>query len=149
MEQLTVRKGTIEDLDDMEALEKVCFATPWSRESLLNDVARNPMSTYLVAAIDGKVIGYVGIWAIIDEGHINNVAVSPDYRRQHVGSLLIDTMLNATERAGIKSHTLEVRAGNEAAIGLYKKFGFEEAGVRKGYYADDGEDGLIMWRHTK
>ena len=75
------------------------------------------------------------------------MAVSPDYRRLQVGSALIKTMLDVTIKAGIQHHTLEVRAGNEPAKGLYRKFGFEEAGLRKGYYEDNGEDAIIMWRH--
>lgn len=147
MAELIVRKGTAADVDDIERLEKVCFTDPWSRESLLHELEENPMSTYIVAEFDGRVIGYVGVWAILDEGHITNVAVSPDYRRMQVGSVLIRTMLEVTIEAGIQHHTLEVRAGNEPAQKLYQKFGFEEAGLRKGYYEDNGEDALIMWRH--
>lgn len=146
MDKPRIRIGTIDDLDDMVLLEQQCFLSPWSRESLSYDVAGNPLSTYLVAELNGQVIGYVGVWTIVDEGHINNVAVSPDYRRQHIGSLLIETMLASTENKGITSHTLEVRAGNQAAIKLYESFGFIVEGVRKGYYEDDGEDALIMWR---
>lgn len=147
MAEFIVRTGAAEDVDDIEALEQVCFTDPWSRESLLHELTENPMSTYIVAEYEGKVIGYVGIWAILDEGHITNVAVSPEYRRMQVGSALIKTMLEATIKAGIGHHTLEVRAGNEPAKGLYRKFGFEEAGRRKGYYEDNGEDAIIMWRH--
>ena len=92
------------------------------------------------------MVGYIGVWKIVDEGHITNVAVSPDYRRMQIGSALLKNMLEITAEEGIVRHTLEVRTGNEAAIGLYEKFGFETAGVRKGYYEDNGEDALIMWR---
>lgn len=147
MRELTIRKGSAEDIDAIAALEQKCFASPWSRESLYHDLAENQLSTYFVAELQGQIVGYVGIWAIMDEGHINNVAVSPSYRRQHIGSALIAAMLRSTEEAGIKSHTLEVRAGNRAAKGLYENYGFKEAGVRKGYYEDNGEDGIIMWRY--
>lgn len=147
MRELTIRKGSAEDIDAIAALEQECFASPWSRESLYHDLAENQLSTYFVAELQGQIVGYVGIWAIMDEGHINNVAVSPSYRRQHIGSALIAAMLRSTEEAGIKSHTLEVRAGNRAAKGLYENYGFKKAGVRKGYYEDNGEDGIIMWRY--
>lgn len=147
MTELMIRKGSAADIDAIAALEQECFASPWSRESLYHDLAENQLSTYFVAELQGQIVGYVGIWAIMDEGHINNVAVSPSYRRQHIGSALIAAMLRSTEEAGIKSHTLEVRAGNRAAKGLYENYGFKEAGVRKGYYEDNGEDGIIMWRY--
>ena len=149
MAELVVRKGVVTDVDDIEALEFACFASPWSRDSLLYELTDNPLSTYVVAEMEGHVIGYVGVWSILDEGHITNVAVSPDYRRQHVGSLLIYHMLKSTMEAGLVRHTLEVRAGNEAALALYRKFGFTEAGVRKGYYEDNGEDAIIMWRDSE
>lgn len=147
MTELMIRKGSAADIDAIAALEQECFASPWSRESLYHDLAENQLSTYFVAELQGQIVGYVGIWMIMDEGHINNVAVSPSYRRQHIGSALIAAMLRSTEEAGIKSHTLEVRAGNRAAKGLYENYGFKEAGVRKGYYEDNGEDGIIMWRY--
>ena len=109
-------------------------------------MTENEMAAYVVAEYEEQIVGYVGLWIIIDEGHINNVAVSPQYRRQHIASRLIDKMLRWTESAGVKRHTLEVRAGNQAARALYEKFGFQEAGVRKGYYEDNGEDAVIMWR---
>lgn len=146
MEELIIRKGTAADIDDLELLEQQCFATPWSRDSLLYDLTENHLATYFVAEISGRVIGYAGIWLIADEGHITNVAVSPDYRRRRIGMAIIDTLLRVTGEAGTARHTLEVRAGNEAAIALYRKFGFSEAGIRKGYYEDNGEDAIIMWR---
>lgn len=147
MTEFIIREGRAEDIDAIAALEQECFASPWSRESLYHDLAENRLSTYFVAECQGQILGYVGIWTIMDEGHINNVAVSPQYRRRHVGSALIAAMLRSTTDAGIKSHTLEVRAGNRAARGLYENYGFKEAGLRKGYYEDDGEDAVIMWRY--
>lgn len=146
MTELRVRRATAEDVDDMELLERQCFASPWSRESLLHELTENPLAVYFAAELRGHVVGYVGLWAVIDEGHITNVAVSPDCRRMGIGTALISTMLSATEKVGITRHTLEVRAGNEPAKGLYRKFDFEEAGLRKGYYEDNGEDAIIMWR---
>lgn len=146
MAELIIRRGVGSDADDMEILEKQCFSVPWSRESLIYDLTENPIAVYFVAELESHVVGYAGVWAIAGEGHITNVAVSPDYRRLHIGTALIEVMLRETEAAGIAAHTLEVRAGNSPAIGLYKKFGFKAAGVRRGYYEDNGEDAVIMWR---
>lgn len=147
--EVIIRKGVIEDAEDIAALEVICFADPWSKESMEYELAENPRAVYIVAEVNGHVVGYAGVWGIVDEGHITNVAVSPDYRRKNIGSLLIYHMLKATMQAGLVRHTLEVRAGNVAAQALYRKFGFEEAGVRKGYYQDNGEDAIIMWRDSE
>lgn len=145
MSQLIIRLARREDIEEIVTLEELCFATPWSRESLEHDMFNNRMSTYLVAELESRVVGYMGFWTIVDEAHVNNVAVSPEYRRLHIGSAIIDTFIRMTSEAGIESQTLEVRAGNGPAIGLYRKFGFEEAGIRPGYY-ENGEDAIIMWR---
>ena len=146
MADLVIRRGEEKDILAIEELEKQCFATPWSYESLKYDIVENNRALYLVAEIEGEIVGYVGIWKIVDEGHITNVAVSPAHRRKHVASALLETLFRVTERAGVVQHTLEVRAGNEGAIKLYEGFGFKEAGLRKGYYEDNGEDAIIMWR---
>ncbi|NLD11568.1 MAG: ribosomal protein S18-alanine N-acetyltransferase [Clostridiales bacterium] len=146
MSELTIRKATVSDVAGLENIEQECFETPWSEESLRHDIEENKLATYIVADLEGELIGYIGVWSIADEGHINNVAVLPRYRRMHVGTILLNTMINATEEAGIVSHTLEVRASNEAAQGLYGRFGFKESGRRRGYYEDNGEDAIIMWR---
>ena len=88
----------------------------------------------------------MGIWNILDEGHITNVAVDPRYRRRHIASAMIEIMLKVTGESGIKRHTLEVRTGNDKAIALYKKYGFDITAVRPGYYEDNGESAFIMWR---
>ena len=146
MADLIIRRGEQKDILAIEELEKQCFATPWSYESLKYDIVENNRALYLVAEIEGEIVGYVGIWKIVDEGHITNVAVSPAHRRKHIASALLETLFRVTERAGVVQHTLEVRAGNEGAIKLYEGFGFKEAGLRKGYYEDNGEDAIIMWR---
>ena len=136
------------DLPAMAEIERRCFHTPWSEESLRDDLTGNPLSVYMVLeAESGDVAGYMSLWRILDEGHINNVAVLPEYRRRGGASEMLEFMLEYSEKNGISSHTLEVRVSNEGAIGLYGKFGLREAGVRKGYYEDDGEDALIMWRN--
>lgn len=146
MAEISVRRAEERDVKEIAFLETVCFSDPWSVESVYHDVVENRLAFYVVAESENKVIGYAGVWNILDEGHITNVAVSPDYRRMHAATLMLDLLIEVTENAGIKRHTLEVRAGNEGAIALYQKHGFKVGGIRKGYYRDNGEDALIMWR---
>lgn len=146
MDKLIVRTAEAEDIDAIAAMEQVCFSTPWSRESIAHDLTDNAMAQYLVAELDGVIAGYGGMWIIVDEGHITNVAVLPQYRHKKIATLLMSVLLTAGERQGIHRFTLEVRSSNEAAKALYRKLDFKEAGLRKGYYHDTGEDALIMWR---
>ena len=122
------------------------MATPWSEESIMHELTKNPLAHYIVAELEGKVVGYVGFWQILDEGHITNVAVRPEWRGNHIASTIIAVMLEVGESLGITRYTLEVRSSNEPAKALYRNFGFKEAGLRKGYYEDNGEDAVIMWR---
>jgi ribosomal-protein-alanine N-acetyltransferase len=129
-------------------MDILCFSAPWSEESFEKEIRENRLAFYIVAEINGIMVGYAGLWCIVDEGHITNVAVHPDFRRRGIGEALVSVLLDHTVRNGILSHTLEVRASNEAAITLYSKFGFQPAGFRKNYYEDNGEDAIIMWRKT-
>lgn len=146
MKDLTIRQAGKRDIDAITDLEKICFSTPWSRDSIKHELTRNDMAFYVVAEIDGRVIGYGGMWHIIDEAHITNVAVMPEYRKKHIASAILAVMIEASSRRGIRRFTLEVRSSNEAAKTLYRNFGFKEEGLRKGYYEDNGEDAVIMWR---
>ena len=146
MAELIIRQAEEKDILQSAEIEKQCFTVPWSYESLCYDILENNLSFYIVAEIEGKVCGYVGIWNIVDEGHINNVAVAPAYRRKHIGSALLDVLIGTCEAEGILRLTLEVRAGNTPARRLYEQKGFLEAGLRKGYYEDNHEDAVIMWR---
>lgn len=147
--KLIIRKAEAADVSGIEEVEKASFSVPWSYESLYHDIAENKLAFYIVAEIDGKVCGYVGIWKILEEGHITNVAVSPEYRRMHIASAMLSVLFEVTGQQGIERYTLEVRTGNRPAISLYEGFDFEEAGIRKGYYEDNGEDALIMWKEKK
>lgn len=144
--KFSVRKAEGSDAEAIAALEKVCFSQPWSYDSIYHDLAENKLSLYLAAEAEGSLMGYAGIWRIGDEGHITNVAVSPKYRRKGVGDALIKVLVAVTEEEGTVSHTLEVRKSNNGAVRLYEKNGFRAEGERKGYYEDNGEDALIMWR---
>ncbi len=147
--EITVRRAEERDLDAITLIEARCFEgqDPWSRNAFYNEIVENADRTlYLAAEKDQTVLGYMGVWKILDEGHITNVAVDPDHRRQHIAEKIIEEMIRRTSEEGITSWTLEVRADNEPAIRLYEKMGFREEGVRPGYYEYDGTDALIMWK---
>lgn len=150
MSEVQIRVANPGDIDAMTELDAICFSSPWSRASFEAELTTNRLAWYLVAEeAHGGIIGYAGLWAIEDEGHITNVAVHPDYRRKHLGSILVGMLIEQTKNAGLKRFTLEVRVSNQAAIDLYEKFGFVSAGVRKGYYEDNNEDAMIMWMETE
>jgi ribosomal-protein-alanine N-acetyltransferase len=143
---LVVRQAEERDIKPMAEMDALCFTTPWSEESFDREIRENRLAFYIVAEIGSRLAGYAGLWRVMDEGHITNVAVHPDFRRRGIGEALVSVLLAHTAANGVLSHTLEVRASNAAAISLYSKFGFEPAGLRKNYYEDNGEDAIIMWR---
>ena len=149
MADVIIRQAEPRDAADIFEIEKLCFPDPWSMDSISFELEENPRAFYVVAEHSGKVVGYAGLWWIEDEGHITNVAVKPGFRNRKIAEGIIDTLIEHTSAEGIKHYTLEVRRSNEAAIGLYEKFGFAVEGVRKGYYRFEKEDALIMWRHEE
>ena len=148
MADVIIRQAAPEDAGDIYEIEQICFPDPWSLDSIKYELEENPRAFYVVASHNGKVVGYAGLWWIVDEGHITNVAVRPGYRNRKIGEGIIRTLIEYTVSEGILHHTLEVRRSNEPAINLYQKFGFREEGIRKGYYRFGDEDALIMWRHA-
>ena len=145
MREIVLRDATEKDIEDMVFMEQKCFSDPWSWEMLYEDVVDNDISTYILAEERGKLLGYIGMWSVLGECQINNVAVDPEKRQEGIGSLLLGAVIRSTEESGVTYWILEVREGNEAAIALYKKFGFEVVGSRPNYY-DDGETALLMSR---
>ena len=140
-----VRPLHLDDLEVILEIERVSFATPWSLEAFKAELKDNEYARYLCLELDGQVIGYMGLWLILDEGHITNIAITPNQRGQHWGEFLIRSVMNKMVDEGMERMTLEVRASNSPAQTLYKRLGFDIAGVRKGYYADTHEDAVIMW----
>lgn len=140
------RKMTVEDIDRVFEIESQSFKTPWSKESFYTEVKENTLATYLVLTLDDAVIGFGGMWLIMDEIHITNVAVAPEHRGQGYSKTLITDMIRYAKEKGFQHMTLEVRVSNAVAIALYEKFGFESVGVRPKYYVDTGEDALVMWK---
>ncbi|MBQ9060968.1 MAG: ribosomal protein S18-alanine N-acetyltransferase [Firmicutes bacterium] len=148
MTDMIIRQAGPADADAIYEIEKLCFPDPWSREAIRQELSENPRAFYVVADIEDEIVGYAGLWWIIDEGHITNVAVKPGFRNRRIGSAIIGTMLEHTGQQGIRHYTLEVRESNISARALYEKYGFAVEGIRKGYYQVGHEDALIMWTHA-
>ncbi len=134
-----------DDLDQITEIEKICFSLPWSRESYEREL-ENKLAYYQCAEDNGVIFGYMGMWRILDECHITNVAVLPQYRKLGVATHLINKMIEICKCSEITQMTLEVRESNIPAINLYKKFGFLQAGKRPRYYQAPTEDAIIMWK---
>ena len=134
---------TADHLDGVEALEKSCFSHPWLRQSLESEL-ENEQSLFYAAVGDGRVVGYIGMSFVLDEGHIYNVAVDEDHRKKGIGSALIRTLVTYCKKEGFAFLTLEVRESNTAARSLYQHFGFIKVGERKNYYSDPTENAVLM-----
>jgi tRNA threonylcarbamoyladenosine biosynthesis protein TsaB len=145
--KVVIQPMKAEDIKGVHEIETMSFTTPWSLEAFTSEI-NNELSKYVVAKIDGKIVGYGGMWSIIDEGHITNIAVHADYRGQGIGNAIVKSLIKIAKENNVARMTLEVRPTNIAAIDLYKKYGFEVAGLRKNYYFDTGEDALIMWKEV-
>ena len=145
-DDILVRPMTIADVDGVMAVEKDSFATPWSRSAFEEELAQNRLARYLVAEENGQVVGYAGMWLVINEAHVTNVAVSGTSRGAGIGRLLMETLMGLARENGMGSMTLEVRVSNAVARHLYETLGFAEAGIRKNYYSETKEDALILWR---
>lgn len=146
MSEVKIEKMTFDDLDEVYAIDKESFPIPWSKTSFEEEL-KNMLSIYLVAKEDGKVIGYIGSWMIIDECHITNIAILPSHRRKGIASKLVKELMNYCNENGISYMLLEVRTNNVPAQKLYEKFGFKSDGIRKGYYKNpDGtyDDAMLM-----
>ena len=143
---MRIEKMTAACIDAVAAIEAEGFSHPWSKKSL-EESLKKENSLFLVAVEDEKVIGYVGMEVIVDEGYIFNVAVSADYRRRGVGYALVRELVTYSMKNSLCFITLEVRESNSAAISLYSKFGFIKAGERKNYYSDPTEAAVLMTKY--
>lgn len=134
------------DAVEVAKISKLSFSSPWSTESYIQEI-KNPVALYLVAVINDDIVGFIGTWNVLDESHITNVAVHPNFRKQKIGSLLLENLINTCEKQhNTSSFDLEVRASNIPAQRLYSKFNFKNNGIRKGYYTDNREDAILMCR---
>ena len=144
-ESITVRPMVMTDVDGVMAVEHDSFLTPWSRSAFEEELAQNRLARYIVAEENGMIVGYAGTWLVINEAHVTNVAVSGQRRREGIGRLLMQKLMDLARENDMESMTLEVRVSNAAARHLYEQLGFVEAGIRKNYYSETKEDALILW----
>lgn len=148
MNDIDILSLKLEHINSVLTIDTLCFPTPWSRESFQKEIENNKFARYIIAKKGDVVIGYAGMWLILDEGHITNIAVHPEYRGIGAGKLLLEALIEICKIESINSITLEVRKSNIVAQSLYKKYGFVEEGIRKEYYGDNREDAIIMWKHS-
>jgi ribosomal-protein-alanine N-acetyltransferase len=132
------------DLAPVIAIERASLSSGWSDAAFEADLTRNAMSRYIVLEVDGEIVGFGGIWLMVDEAHVITVAVAPPQRRRGFGLLLVHGLVDLARRSGMSAATLECRVSNAAARALYKEYGFYEVGLRKKYYSDNQEDAVIM-----
>ena len=144
-ETIIVRPMVMTDVDGVMAVEHDSFLTPWSRSAFEEELAQNRLARYIVAVENGEIVGYAGTWLVINEAHVTNVAVSGQRRREGIGRLLMQKLMELARDNDMESMTLEVRVSNAAARHLYEQMGFVEAGIRKNYYSETKEDALILW----
>jgi len=143
--QFTIRKMRKEDIDEVYQIECLSFSAPWTKESLYYELEQNLFAKYVVVELEEQVIGYCGLWVIMDDAQITNIAVHPDYRGRKIGEALLRFAIQLSREMKAKRLSLEVRVSNHIAQSLYKKAGFEPGGIRKNYYTDNQEDALVMW----
>ena len=144
---IDIRRLGLADLDAIDEIEKRAYATPWSRSMFASELGKR--ASICLGAFEGdKLIGYVVNARYVDAWHVMNVAVDPDYRRRRIASRLLERLFELTEDGHGRGYTLEVRVSNAEAISLYEALGFVSQGIRPGYYTDNREDALIMWRDS-
>jgi ribosomal-protein-alanine N-acetyltransferase len=141
---LSLAPMTLDDLDEVLAIERASFKTPWSRSAFRYELTQNRVARSQVVRLRGQLVGYLCLWEIGHEIHITNVAVHPSFRRRGVARALLGSVLGDARRTGVELVFLEVRPTNVEALSLYEGFGFRVIGRRKGYYFDTGEDALVM-----
>ena len=147
---LIERVSSDEDLDAVASLEAASFINPWTREMLARELSQNELARVYVVRMPGeRVAAFCACWIIVDELHINTIAVREDLRRRGLATALMHHVLDDAQHQGASRATLEVRRSNEAAQRLYEALGFRLAGVRPGYYTQPDEDALILWRNCE
>jgi [ribosomal protein S18]-alanine N-acetyltransferase len=142
--RVVVETMVVDDIPAVHEIERASFSAPWPTYAFRQELEGNRLARYLVARDGERVVGYAGLWLMVDEAHVTTFAVSPDYRRQGVGEHLLLELLRIAESVGAAVATLEVRVSNLPARRLYEKYGFRPVGVRPRYYTDNNEDALIM-----
>ena len=141
---ICIRKMRPEDIPEILNIEIAAFSLPWSKKAYEEELV-NQIAHYLVLTLNDLIAAYTGMWIVLDEAHITNIAVAAEHRKHGYGEMLLSKLISYAKSLGAESMTLEVRKTNFAAQNLYRKLGFTEYGVRSSYYSDNNEDALIMW----
>jgi [ribosomal protein S18]-alanine N-acetyltransferase len=142
--RVRVEPMTVADLPEVQAIERASFTTPWPANAYRTELETNRLAHYVVARADGHVVGFAGVWLMVDEAHITTFAVAPGWRRRRIGERMLIAVLDLAVGRRATDATLEVRLSNLPARRLYEKYGFRPVGLRPRYYSDDNEDALIM-----
>ncbi len=142
---IEIRRLELRDLSAIDEIERSAYPTPWSRSMFAGELAK-PSSICLGAFSEEQLVGYLIVSRYVDAWHVMNVAVAPDWQRRGIATTLLGRLFELTRDDDRRGYTLEVRVSNVKAIALYEGLGFEARGVRRGYYTDNREDALIMWR---
>ena len=149
MTTIELRHLVLDDLEKIDEIERRAYPTPWSRSMFAGELAK-PTSICLGAfeadGEDGALVGYLVVSRYVDAWHVMNIAVDPDHRGRGIAKMLLERLFELTIDDARRGYTLEVRVSNETAIALYERLGFEARGLRRGYYTDNREDALIMWK---
>ena len=139
-----IERMQVDDIAAVVELDKKCFPVPWSASAYATEI-HNTSAYYTVARADGRMIGYAGMWLIMDEAHITTIGVAPEFRRRKIGERILIDLLDEAIHRGARRVTLEVRRSNAAAQKLYDKYYFHTVAVRRGYYTNNNEDAIVMW----
>ncbi|MFD1738212.1 ribosomal protein S18-alanine N-acetyltransferase [Bacillus salitolerans] len=142
---ISFRLMTVADIDQVLMIEHASFTVPWSHEAFYNEMVNNPYASYIILQEGNTIIGYCGLWVVMEDAHITNIAVLPSYRGRKLGEALLNQAIELAKALGSERLSLEVRVSNHVAQSLYRKLGFQNGGIRKNYYTDNGEDALVMW----
>lgn len=142
---LEIASMRLHDIAEVLDVEAACFPTPWPRNAFHNELTENKLAHYFVGRFDDKVVGYGGLWVILEDAHITTVAVDPRHQRKRFGEQILIRLIEEAIARGARWITLEVRESNTPAQNLYKKYGFTVVSTRRGYYSDNDENALVMW----
>jgi ribosomal-protein-alanine N-acetyltransferase len=142
--RVVIAPMSIADVPAVHEIERLSFSSPWPEHAFQQEIRANRLARYSVAHAGERVVGFAGVWLMVDEAHITTFGVHPDWRRQGIGRQLLLNLVDLARTLGAARMTLEVRASNTPAQALYGGFGFEVVGRRHAYYTDDGEDALVM-----
>ncbi|QUI24917.1 ribosomal protein S18-alanine N-acetyltransferase [Vallitalea pronyensis] len=144
-----VREMELADIKQVHAIEVSTFTTPWSEASFREELEGNKHSLYVVIEEEGEILAYGGLWSIVGEGHITNIAVKKGFRGRGFGKKVTETLIEEGKGKGLRAFTLEVRRSNKIAISLYEGLGFVKAGLRLSFYDKPKEDAIIMWKRLR